>query len=377
MKNIALRVLFFLMLCPLGVFSSPKEKDQKERQADSSFCDFSKYYNLYKRHISVLMDSAKYAEAIPYLVQSVRYNPIMYGNMAICYMQIGDKEKALEFGLKSFDNGYKLNYYDSDIFPSEIWNVFKARYDSLDLLGKIEKNEDEVDSQAIQLFTKLNNADQNIRNEYNRLSKTAPSSTLDSLVKEMNFIDANNMASLNDYVKEFGWPDARTFGNSTYQPNILLVHSDLIHCMYYMPLLKQAALNGKMDWTGVMSVMYHLTFRQQSYDGKTKQNKLLYTYLENKQALDEKRSMLQLYTIANILYDNPYLSIQLYSYGNANLPASKSKLALEKIKNIICETGIDSKRIEILADTQHCRKEFLPQFDVPFGMYIKYSGEIR
>src|SRR5690606_18459966 len=193
-------------------------------------------------------------------------------------------------------------------------------------------------------------------------NSTSPQkAVLDSFKSQMKYIDALNMHELTTYVNLYGYPNEKMIDNPMCEIRTLLIHTNLTNCLYFIPIIKQSALYNNNHWHDLMGVIYHITFRMQCHDKHNQQNKLLFISNDKTGKVDMDGSFIQIYTMIDVLKDNPKISIELFDYKNENTEHKQAIKNLEKIQTSFIQFGIEAGRVKILPEIQTAREGFLKQ----------------
>lgn len=366
MKKTVILTILLLLLNQTLTFSQQYSFD--ENKVNQSFKNFALAYDLRKHKIYPLIDKGNYKDALPYVLEAYKYDPYISGTLSHCYMAVGDKEKAYTYAIKSFEVGWHLRYYDQDIYTdSNLWSRIQNHYDSLDKAGKIIHYQ--IDTMLSNKICRMLERDQKVINAFIAYenSENPQKAVLDSFQNQQNYIDALNLEELTNYVNLNGYPD------KTVDPmcpiSTLLIHTNLTNCLYYVPIIKQAALKNNNQWHDLMGVVYHITFKMKCYDKQNQQNKLLFISNDKAGKVDMDGSFIQIYSMIDVLKDNPKVSIELFAYKDENPDSKQAIKNLEKIQAAFIQFGIASERVKILPEMQTGREGFLKQYKVPYGMF--------
>lgn len=367
MYRIALSIIFIMLLGSTLAFSQQYSFD--ENAVNQSFKKFALAYELRKHKIDPLTNKGNYKDALPYVLEAYKYDPYISGTLSHCYMAIGDIDNAYKYAIKSFEVGWHLKYFDQDIFNDKsLWSKIKNHYDSLDKAGEIIHIQ--TDTILSNKICKMLERDQAIRKSYIAYenSESPNKAVLDSFENQMKYTDALNMEELINHVSQYGYPNEKKI-DPICDINTLLLHTNLTNGLYFIPIIKQAALKNNNYWHDLMGVIYHITFRMLCYDKHNQQNKLLFIRNNNAGKVDLDGSFIQIYSMINVLKDNTNISIELFAYNNEDIDFNQSINNLEQIQAAFIQFGIDRKRVKILTDMQTAREGFLDQYKVPYGMF--------
>jgi hypothetical protein len=190
----------------------------------------------------------------------------------------------------------------------------------------------------------LDNRKQGIKNNI-----TNTDSLLNVLKKEWSEIDSINVVTLINIVKEKGWPNINSIGmynskNGEPCPIIIVYHSDeIIHDWFY-PIIFNACINGEEDWRRIVELQ--TSYLHYFSDPDYPYQKLKYIYLKNAGEIDKEQSLLQMYSIAKWMKDNPKLKYEFYP--TELVDSAYFKGLLTQLKLLLMELGIDENRLSFI-----------------------------
>jgi tetratricopeptide (TPR) repeat protein len=314
--------------------------------AQNTYNDFLEARKFYDSG-NVLLGQQHYRKALR-LFQKATDDPDQklsaHNGAAICYMKLGDEEKALMEIEEAFRHGYLLRYLLQDRPLQPIRQKMEQRFKILrpQYLATI----DTVLREEIQRMVEN---DQTIRYTLQQ----ADGEEKDSLSREMRKIDSLNISRLKAIEQKYGWPGFTLIGNRQTYPTdvdadvaLLVTHASEGENHYFLDAALEKIQKKEASWWDAYGIMKNLVFRFNE-DGH---NKLRHIGMHEQGNVDMERSFFQLKVLADFLKDNPLQKITLfvvqYEDENSQNLVQYQKSAKE-VRDFLVKEGIPVKSVGI------------------------------
>lgn len=191
-------------------------------------------------------DAAKeYLKAFSFSKEDVRV--IDYYNVACCFAQLKEKNKAYKYLNKAIENHY--SNYSHLIKDKDFLNLYKfKKWDHV--VEKARRNEEKKQKLSSKLDTVLK-SDQQYRLMLDSIRQHFGSTSMEmkTLLSSITRVDSVNFVKVSELIDSIGWPGYNQAGHDGALAVFLVIqHSSLSTQLKYLPLLIKSARKGEAAW---------------------------------------------------------------------------------------------------------------------------------
>jgi len=271
-----------------------------------------------------------------------------YLDLARCFLEKGDLEKAKDYVLQSFRYGRNISWIDKDEFK-EIYPELVSSYP--DIEDKFWQKKDTSYFSEIERMVYL---------DQSSIKTLIADRTVKNREKELE-IHRDNSKYLLEYSKVNGFPwspgpvyfDKNRF-RTTISPDILAVHAPIEDKIIIREYAVKSAESGNNSWT--VPVAIGVTFFTQIPRHEVKPIRFLSFDKNNELKLEE--SYLQLYSIQKYLKDNNITNFKIQPSKSNPLDKAVAQLQLNTVKTILVkEFFLNESSIKISTEPNIDEKE--------------------
>ena len=312
---------------------------------------------------TTLMNDGKFKQALSVYAETKKSIDLVrtsYLYSGICWMNLGDKKKAMEELRLGFLNGALLRHLKGSTILEPHLEEIAALYKSVR-----QQYLNTIDTVLRERLTEMLKRDQHIRNVYKR----ARTAQRDSLHKVMQAIDAENLSALKEIERKYGWPGEKLIGPRQFDNtemdwvSLIVMHNSPAEQIYFLNSAVAKAETNEASWWEPYNVMSKMLI------GFRTNMPLRYTYLNSENKLDVNKSYFQLKTLADLMNNNRHFRLTFFICYYAD--ESQSEMydlvdALQELKATLIKHGVPPEIIDLKADPVRIEDDRLGRCRIAF-----------